>query len=77
MVDSFNCVYEYGHLSISQRLGIVSLIPKKNKTLEYLSNWRPISLLNNDYKNTTKVIAIRIEKVLPKIIHLKCIWSEK
>ena len=46
-----------------------SLIPKKNKNLEYLSNWRPISLLNNDRKITAKVIALRIEKVLPKIIH--------
>ena len=69
MVDSFNYAYENGHLSISQRLGIISLIPKKNKNLEYLSNWRPISLLNNDYKIATKVIAIRMEKVLPKIIH--------
>ena len=33
MVDSFNYAYEHGHLSISQRLGIISLIPKKNKDL--------------------------------------------
>ena len=65
MVDSFNYAYEYGHLSISQQLGIISLI----QNLEYLSNWRPISLLSNDYKIVTKVIAIKIEKVLPKIIH--------
>ena len=69
MVDSFNYAYEHGHLSISQRLGIISLIPKKNKDLEYLKNWRPISLLNNDYKIATKAIAIRMESVLPKIIH--------
>ena len=68
-VDSFNYAYEHGHLSISQWLGIISLTPKKNKNLEYLSNWRPISLRNNDYKIATKVIAIRVEKVLPKIIH--------
>ena len=46
MVDSFNYAYEHGHVSISQRLGIISLIPKKNKDLEHLKNWRPISLLN-------------------------------
>ena len=56
-------------LSISQRLGIISLIPKKDKNLEYLKNWRPVSLLNNDYKIATKAIALRMEKVLPKIIH--------
>ena len=69
MVDSFNYAYEHGHLSISQRLGIISLIPKKNKDLQYLKNWRPISLLNNDYKISTKAIAIRMKRVLPKIIH--------
>ena len=31
VVDSFNYAYEHGHLSISQRLGIISLIPKKNR----------------------------------------------
>ena len=36
MVDSFNYAYEHGHLSFSQRLGNISLIPKKNKDLEYL-----------------------------------------
>ena len=35
----------------------------------YLENWRPISLLNVDYKIATKVIAKRSEKVLPDIIN--------
>ena len=56
-------------MSISQKLGIISLIPKKNKSLEHLKNWRPISLLNKDYKIATKTIAVRLEKVLPSIIH--------
>ena len=45
------------------------MIPKKNKDLAYLKKWRPISLLNNDYKIATKAIAIRMERVLPKITH--------
>ena len=45
------------------------MIPKKGKDLEYLKNWRPISLLNHDYKIATKAIAIRMESVLPKIIN--------
>ena len=69
VVDSFNYAFHKGCLSISQRLGIISLIPKKNKNLEHLKNWRPISLLNTDYKITTKAIAVRLEKVLPSIIH--------
>ena len=69
MVDSFNYAFQAGSLSISQRLGIITLIPKKDKHLEFLKNWRPITLLNTDYKIATKAIAMRLEKVLPKIIH--------
>ena len=34
-----------------------------------LKNWRPITLLNNDYKIASKVIAKIIEVVLPRLIH--------
>ena len=68
LVDSFNFSFETGLLSISQRLGVISLITKEDKDTKYLKNWRPISLLNNDYKIATKAIAIRLEKVLPSII---------
>ena len=64
MVDSFNYGLQHRSLSISQRQGIISLIPNKNKNAEYLTNWRPISLLN-----ATKTIALRLEKILPSIIH--------
>ena len=56
-------------LSISQRRGIISLIPKKSKDKTILENLRPISLLNVDYKILTKVIAKRIENVLPTLIN--------
>ena len=68
MVKIFNYAFQNGILSISQRQGVISLIPKKKKNLEFLKNWRPVSLLNVDYKILTKVIALRLEKVLPKII---------
>ena len=68
MVDSFNYAFENGDVSISQKRGIISLIPKKDKDKKYLKNWRPISLLNNDYKIVTKALALRLEKLLPTII---------
>ena len=69
MVASFNYAFRTGTLSISQRRGITSLIPKKNKDKTLLENLRPVSLLNIDYKILTKTIAKRLEKVLPKIIN--------
>ena len=67
--ESFKYSFESGELSIDQKRGILSLIPKKDKDLRHLGNWRPISLLNTDYKILTKLLAIRLNKVLPNIIH--------
>ncbi len=67
MVESFNYALEHGSLSISQRQGIISLIPKKNKNTEYLKNWTPVSLLSVDYKVATKTIALCMERILPSI----------
>ena len=68
MINSFNYGFVKGELSISKRQGIIRLIPKKNKNLPLLKNWRPISLLNVDYKIATKVLALRLRKVLPSIV---------
>jgi len=69
MAASFNYAFRTGTLSITQRRGIISLIPKKTKDKTLLENLRPVSLLNIDYKILTKTIAKRLEKVLPKIIN--------
>ena len=69
IVSSFNYAFQNGSLSISQRRGIISLIPKKNKDKTILENLKPISLLNVDYNILTKILAKRLEKVLPKLIN--------
>ena len=56
------------NLSISQRQGIISLIPNKDKDLLSLNNWRLISLLNRDYKIATKCIANQLEIVLDLLL---------
>ena len=68
LVDSFNSAYNTGEMSISQRRGVITLIPKEDSDLELLNNWRPITLLNLDYKIASKIIARRIEKVLPVLV---------
>ena len=60
IIGSFDYAFKTGTLSINQRRGIISLIPKKNKDKSLLENLRPISLLNIDYKILTKSIAKRL-----------------
>ena len=57
-----------GELSNSQKRGILSLLYKKNDKSK-LANWRPISLLNTDYKILAHVLANRLKKVINKLIH--------
>ena len=57
-------------LHTSARQGIITLIEKsgaQDKT--FLSNWCPLSLLNCDGKFYAKMIAYRLEKVTPQLIH--------
>ena len=67
LLNSYKYLYEKGHLSITQKRGLLCLIPKKPDPL-FLKNWRPLSLLNQDYKILAKLIAERIKLVLPYLI---------
>ena len=69
VLNSFNSAHEERELSVSQRRGVIRLIPKENTDTRELSNWRLITLLNVDYKILSKAIASRIEKVLPRLIN--------
>ena len=69
LLSALNFAHAKGCLSITQRRGLVTLVPKKNKPANFLKNWRPITLLNCDYKIAAKSIANRMKKILPKIIN--------
>ena len=69
LVASFIASYEENELPISQRRGIITLIPKDDGSLLELSNWRPVTLLNVDCKIATKAIAKRIEPLLKNVIY--------
>ncbi len=68
IVRSVNYGFFKGHLSVTQNQGIITCLPKGDKSRQYLKNWRPITLLNNTYKIASGCIANRIKKTLHKLI---------
>ena len=68
LLSSLNFALETGTLSIEQKRGILTLIPKKDKDRLLLKNWRPLTLLNLDYKILAKALAKRMIQYLPFLI---------
>ena len=52
----------------THRESLITLIPKSGRPSNSLKSWRPISLLNVDYKIISTAIANRFKKVVNKII---------
>ena len=68
MVQCFNTAFTIGELSTSQCQAVITVLDK-GKDRSLIENWRPISLLNVDYKIISKTIANRLKVVLSKLIH--------
>ena len=62
-------IVDEGQFHLTARYGILSLLEKIGKDSLILKNWRPLTLLNVDNKIYSKVLANRMQKVLPSIIH--------
>ena len=56
LVRVLNAAFEAGQLSTSQRQELIIVLYKKNDPVDTKS-WRPISLLNVDYKIATRAIS--------------------
>ena len=52
-IISINFSFQTGSLTDLQKQRIITLLAKQNKDITLLENWRPISLLNVDYKIAT------------------------
>ena len=63
-----NDCFRAGSLCASQREALLRLIYKKDDK-RLAKNWRPISLLNCDYKLASKIITDRLKQVMPSIVH--------
>ncbi len=69
LINSLKYSLSKGELSLEPKRGIITLIQKKEKIRLFLKNWRPITLLNSEYKILTKALANRLCFVLPHIIN--------
>ena len=67
LVRVLNFCFRNNRLSKSQRRGVISLSFKKGDRLDP-KNWRPISLLNVDYKIASRAIAGRLLKILHVVV---------
>ena len=69
IVRSINYGFQNGELPVTQKEGIITCIPKDNKPHRFLTNYRPISLINTVYKISSGAIANRIKPTLQILIH--------
>ena len=69
LIEALNESFNIGQLSTSQQQAVIILIEKKDKDKRIIKNWRPISLINVDAKIASKVLALRMQKVLASIIN--------
>ena len=67
LVAVLNSCFDSGSLSLSQRRGVISLSFKKGDRLDP-RNWRPMPLLNVDYKIASRVIAGHLLNVIHLVV---------
>ena len=68
LLRAFIATFEQNQQLRSHREGIIKLIPKQGKSPHDLKGWRPITLLNVDYKIVSTAIANRLKSVIDEII---------
>ena len=64
----YNFCFTEECLPESLQTSVTRLIFKKRGDVKDLKNWRPISLLNTDYKILSKVITLRLSRVLGSLV---------
>ena len=53
----------------SHREGVITMIPKAGKSPDSIKAWRPITLLNIDFKIISSAVSARLQHVIGKLIN--------
>lgn len=68
LLDMFREIFHSNGIPPSMNAAMIVLLPKPGRPPTKCENFRPISLLNSDLKIISKVLAQRLQKIMPNII---------
>ena len=66
LLELYNNIVLSGEIPVSQKNAIIKLLFKKGDYRQ-LKNWRPVSLLNCDYKILSKMMTYRLQNFMDKL----------
>lgn len=64
----FNYILGRGKIPVSWNQALIAVIPKSGKDKTECSSYRPISVLNIDYRIFGTILAKQLEPILPELI---------
>lgn len=66
--NAIRFMIDRGFLHFTARKGVIVLLPKKDRNLDHFKNWRPLTMLNVDYKILSRLVALRIKTKIHKLV---------
>ena len=66
--ESMVYAFDHGELSVSQKRGVIKLIPKKDKDSTMVKNLCPITLLNVDVKILFRALAAHVQSIIGSLV---------
>ena len=72
-----NKIITSGEIPKTWKAAYITLIPKEGQDPTLTKNYRPISLLNNDYKRFTTILVEKLKKILQEFSYRKVVSNLK